>query len=145
MFKKSFVYEKMEQAMQELKTSVRRFRDLDDQIRPINKQLYDLREKRKIAELEVVDYLKSPTFAQHTVMQLEDGSRIKIQRPQTWSKGWSLSKKDLSSYLVNYFASARNPNAEECFKYIVQQEKSISVSNEFKLTRFIQDENIENE
>lgn len=131
--------------MQELKTAVRRFRDVDDQIRPLNSQLYDLREKRKIAEMEVADYLKSPQFAQHTVMELEDGSRIKIQRPEAWSKGWSLSKKDLAIHITNYFASASKPNGEDLFKYIVQEEKKHSIANEFKLTRFIPDENIENE
>jgi hypothetical protein len=145
MFERSFGPHKMEQTVQELKTSVRRYRDLDDQIRPINKQLYELREKRKIAEMEIADYLKSPLFAQHSVMELEDGSRIKIQRPQTWSKGWSLSKKDLSVHIASYFMSTRNPNADDCYKYIVQQEKAGSVGNEFKLTRFIRDENIENE
>jgi hypothetical protein len=135
----------MEQAKQELKTSVRRFRDLDDEIRVINKRVFDLREKRKIAEMEIADYLKSSHFSQHNVMELEDGSRIKIQRPQTWSKGWSLSKKDLASYVANYFATTRSPTADDCFKYIVQEEKSRSIANEFKLTRFIRDENIENE
>ncbi len=131
--------------MQEIKMSVRRYRDLDNQIRPLNKTLYDLREKRKIAEMEVADYLKSPLFAQHTVMELEDGSRIKIQRPQTWSKGWNLPKKDLAVHIANYFASTQNPNADDCFKYVVEEEKKNSVSNEFKLTRFIPDENIDNE
>ena len=135
----------MEQTKQELKASVRRFRDVDDEIRGINRRVFELREKRKIAEMEIADYLKSPHFAQHTVMELEDGSRIKIQRPQTWSKPWSLSKKDLAAHIANYFASATRPNAEECLKHIVQEEKNRSVSSEFKLTRFIRDENIENE
>lgn len=135
----------MEQAKQELKTSVRRFRDLDDEIRIINKRVFELREKRKIAEMEIADYLRSPMFIQHTVMELEDGSRIKIQRPQAWSKGWSLSKKDLATHVANYFANTHAPNAEECLKYIVNQEKQNSIANEFKLTRFVRDENIENE
>lgn len=135
----------MEQAKQELKTSVRRFRDLDDEIRTVNKRVFELREKRKITEMEIADYLRSPMFAQHTVMELEDGSRIKIQRPQTWSKNWSLSKKELALHIANYFANTRVPNADDCFKYIVQEEKNNSISNEFKLTRFVRDENLENE
>ena len=145
MFTNTFVYKKMEQAKQELKTSVRRFRDLDNEVQLMNKRVFELREKRKIAELEIVDHLRSPLFTQHTVMELEDGSQIKIQRPQTWSKGWSLSKKDLMAHIMNYFASAPRPNAEECVRYIVQEEKSQSISNEFKLTRFIRDENVETE
>jgi hypothetical protein len=135
----------MEQAKQELKRSVRRFRDLDDEVQSINKRVFELREQRKLAELEVVEYLRSPMFAQHSIMELEDGSRIKIQRPQTWSKGWSLSKKDLLMHMTNYFASTPSPTAEDCCKYIFQEEKAQSVSNDFKLTRFVRDENIENE
>ena len=145
MFKETLSIKKMEQAKQELKNTVRRFRDLDDEVRIVNKRVFELREKRKIAEMEIADYLKSPYFAQHTAMELEDGSRIKIQRPQTWSKGWGLSKKDLAVHIANYFANTRSPNADDCFKFIVQQEKEHSVSNEFKLTRFVRDENIENE
>lgn len=97
--------------MEELKTCVRRYRDLDNQIREINKNVGTLRERRKIVELEIGDFLKSPQFSQHNILALEDGSRINVQRPQQWSKPWSLSKKSLGEHLVNYFAMSRNPSA----------------------------------
>ena len=135
----------MEQAKEELKSSVKIYRDLDDQIRELNKRATPLRERRKIAEMEIADYLKAPQFSQHNLITLEDGSKIKIQRPQQWSKTWSVSKGNLEEYLKSYFANSANPNYKECFTFIVKKQKEDSVSNEFKLTRFISDENVDNE
>ena len=135
----------MEKLVEELKTSVRRYRDLDNQIREINKNVFNLREKRKIAEMEISDYLKCPEFQQHNVLALEDGSKINIQRPTQWSKPWTMSKKSLNEHLKNYFAVAKNPTADDCFAYILSKEKEQLVSTEFKLTRVVSDENLDNE
>jgi hypothetical protein len=135
----------MEQAKEELKVSVRRYRDIDNQIREINKTVYQLRENRKIIEMEVVDLLKTPYFAQHKILALEDGSKIKIQRPTEWTKPWSLSKKDLLHLLQSYFQGTNNPNASGCFNYILEQHQQDLTTNEFKLTRFVSDENVDNE
>lgn len=135
----------MNRDIEELKVCVRRYRDLDNQIREINKNVNTLRERRKITELEIADFLKSPQFSQHNVLALEDGSRIKVQRPEQWSKSWSLSKGDLSRALDAYFGSTNTPNSADCLKFIVNKQKQESVSNEFKLTRIIEDENVDNE
>lgn len=135
----------MDKVIEELKTSVRRYRDLDNQIRDINKNVFNLREKRKIAEMEISDYLKGPEFQQHSVLALEDGSKITIQRPQQWSKPWTMPRKTLSEHLKTYFATTQRPSADECFAYIVAREKEQLVSNEFKLTRVVSDENVDNE
>ena len=135
----------MNQDMEELKVVIRRYRDLDNQIREINKNVHELRERRKISELEIADYLKTPQFSQHNVLALEDGSRIKVQRPTQWSKTWSLSKKDLGGYLTAYFEQTNNPRASDCFHFIVNLQKEHSVSNEFKITRIVEDENVDNE
>lgn len=135
----------MEKLIEELKTCVRRYRDLDNQIRDINKNVFTLREKRKIAEMEISDYLRAPEFQQHSVLALEDGSKITIQRPQQWSKPWTMSRKTLNEHLKNYFATTQHANADECFSYIVAKEKEQMISNEFKLTRIVSDENLDNE
>lgn len=132
----------MDRDIEELKACVRRYRDIDNQIREINKNVNILRERRKITELEIADYLKIAKFSQHNILALEDGSRIKVQRPSQWSKPWSLSKKDLFEYLQEYFHSE---NKGDCFEFIVKRQKENSVSNEFKLTRIIEDENVDNE
>lgn len=145
MFIKILNGKNMDHTLEELKTCVRRYRDLDNQIREINKNVSNLRERRKIAEMEISDYLQTPQFVQHSTLALEDGSAINIQRPQQWSKPWTMSKKNLNEYLKNYFALTTNPNASECFAYILSKEKDQLISNEFKLTRVIKDENLDNE
>ena len=137
----------MDTAKAELKDRLRVYRSLDDQIRDINKLVYDLREKRKIVELEMADILKTPELSQVGELRLEnDNSYIRIQRPGTYSKPWSLSKKDLQNYIEHYFENAGpNPNRRECFEFIVRQQKLNAVESDFKFVRTIPNENMENE
>jgi len=131
--------------LEELKAGVREYRELDNQIREINKNVYNLRERRKIVEMQIADLLKTQQFQQHKLLALEDGSKIKIQRPTEWYKPWSLSKYDLTNFLDIYFHGTNNPNYVDCLAFIVERKKQELVSNEFKLTRIVPDENVENE
>jgi len=125
--------------MEELRRSMRNFRQLDDAIRELNKQANNLREQRKIVELELGDILKDPQFQAYSMLKVEDdGSTIKVQRPNTWYKPWSLSKRDLQNYIDHYFENAgQNANREDCFKFILEQQKLSSVADEFKLVRIV--------
>lgn len=146
MFNKIFeiTYKKME-AVEDIRRVMRNYRQLDDAIRELNKQVNVLREERKIKELELGDILKDPKFQSYTALKVEDdGSTLKIQRPNTWYKPWSLSKKDLQNYIDHYFEnSGQNANRQDCFDFIVDQQKQQSLSNEFKLTRFVVNDNNE--
>lgn len=137
----------MEDIKNELKQSLKKYRDIDDQLRQLNKLVYDLREKRKISEYEITDILKDHQFSQVNMLRLEnDNSTIKIQRPGTYSKPWSLSAQDLKNYLDHYFENAgRNANKQDCFDFIVTHKKQDSIVHDFKLTRIIPNENLENE
>jgi len=137
----------MEQLKNELKSCLNQYRSLDDQLRQLNKLTHDLREKRKIVELEMSDILKTPEMSQVGVLKLEnDNSSIKIQRPGTYYKSWSLSKKDLQNYLDHYFENAgQRANRKDCFDFIVQQQKQNSVESDFKFTRNVPNENIDSE
>lgn len=137
----------MEDIRNELKQSLKHYREIDDQLRQLNKLVYDLREKRKISEFEIADILKDPQLSQINMLKLEnDNSTIKIQRPGTYTKPWSLSVQDLRNYLDHYFENAgAQANKQDCFDFIVKQKKQDSIVHEFKLTRIIPNENIENE
>ncbi len=137
----------MEQLKNELKSCLNQYRSLDDQLRQLNKLTHDLREKRKIVELEMSDILKTPEMSQVGVLKLEnDNSSIKIQRPGTYYKPWSLSKKDLQNYIDHYFENAgQRANRKDCFDFIVQQQKQNSVESDFKFTRNVPNENIDSE
>jgi hypothetical protein len=120
----------------ELVRCVRKFRALDDQAKELNAKVYKIREDRKIVEMEMSDILKSSQYA--TINKLEindDGSVIRIKRPDMWSKPWSLSTKDLKTHLEDFWKSGKPKTAEECFKYIVDRRKNELVSTDFSFTR----------
>jgi len=125
--------------MEDLRRSMRNYRQLDDSLRELNKQVTTLREQRKIVELELGDILKNPQFQAYNMLKVEDdGSTIKVQRPNTWYKPWSLSKRDLQNYIDHYFENAGpTANREDCFRFIVDQQKRDSVATDFKLTRSV--------
>lgn len=137
----------MSNIQEELKNCIRRYRNYDDQIRVINKTVNSLRESRKLVELEIGDIIKTPQLSHVNVLKIEDdNSTIKIQRPGSYLKPWSLSKRDLQNYLDHYFQNAgNNANPKDCFKFIVDQQKEDAVSDEFKLIRLVPNENIDNE
>jgi hypothetical protein len=138
----------MEAAKAELKERLKVYRNLDDQLREVNKVVYDLREKRKMVEFEMADILKSPALSQVGELRLEnDNSYVRVQRPGTYSKGWSVSKRDLQNYIDHYFENAGpTANRQDCFAFIVRQQKAASLdTTDFKFTRNIPSENVESE
>lgn len=137
----------METAKAELKNCLKQYRDIDNQVRELNKSVHELREQRKIVEFEMADILKTPHLSQVGVLRLEDdNSVIKIQRPGTYSKPWSLSKRDLQNYIEHYFQNANErANAKDCIEFIVQQQRRDAVETDFKFVRNILNENMDNE
>jgi hypothetical protein len=126
----------MSSAKNELVGCVRKYRSLDDRLKELNKEVYKLREDRKIIELEMTDLLKISQFA--TINKLEindDKSVIKIQRPDMWSKPWSLSSKDLKTYLEDYFRTPGIHTAEGAHAYVVDKRKSELISSDFGFSR----------
>ena len=131
----------MEEAIRDLKRCVKQYREVDDQLRQINQEVYQKREERKIVELELADLMKVDHFREFKKMKIEeDGSVITIQRPHEWSKPWSLSKKDLKDLLERYFNSTNFPNAEKCLEFILEAQKSKLVSTEYSFTRVVPEE-----
>lgn len=131
----------MDDTIHELKRCIKDFRDVDDEIRGMNKILYQKRDTRKCLEAEMSDIIKLPMFDSYKTLKIEDdGSTIRIQRPEMYSKSWTLSKKDLQSLLEEYFESRREKNAKDCFDYICADRKVKLVAKEFSFTRVVPDE-----
>ena len=121
----------------ELTKCVRKYRSLDDMLKELNAKTYELREQRKVLELEMSDILKSTQYA--TINKLEikdDGTVIKIQRPDMWSKPWSLSARELKSLLESYWGTPGVHSAEGCYNYIVDKRKGDLVARDFSFTRY---------
>jgi len=135
---------KMQGTLVELKAHIRNYREIDDELRDLNKQVYEKRDARKIVELDIAEILKRPEFSEFKKVKVEeDGSTISIKRPSEWTKPWSLSQKDLKELTNQYFASATQINADGLFKWIVENRKREMVSEEFSFTRTVPGDNDE--
>jgi hypothetical protein len=129
-------------AISDLKRCVKQYRDVDNELRFLNREVYSKRETRKIVEMEMADLVKLPQFASVDRLKIDDdGSYIRIQKPETYSKAWNLSKKDLDSLLKSYFTSSSNPTADECSKFIVEQRKRSLIGKEYEFERIVSENN----
>jgi len=118
-----------------LKSHLLSYRDTDAKIQSLNSEIHALRNQRKVLEIKMSEILCDQEFHAFNEIRLsDDGSVVKIQRPNQWSKAWTLSKKDLQTHLKEYFESTRTPNAEECFSMIVEKKTKSLVSTEFAFT-----------
>jgi phage pi2 protein 07 len=127
--------------MQDLKRSLLEYREIDNEIRDLNKELFQKREIRKNVETSITKILTQPAFQEYKKIQLEDdGSLFRIQRPNDWQKPWTLSQKELKTLLDTYFKGGLPKNAEECHKYICEQRKEALISTEFGFTRVLPNE-----
>ena len=124
--------------MNDLKNCIKQYREIDDEIRQLNKQVYQKRDDRKVVELEIADIIRDPQFNAIKKVKLEeDGSTITIKRPNEWTKPWSLSQKDLKDLTTRYFSTATNPNAKSLVDYIIEMKKQTLVATEFSFARTI--------
>lgn len=128
------------EAINDLKRCVKQYRDVDNELRVLNKTVYEKRETRKMVEMEMCDLIKLPQFGSIDKLKIDDdGSCIKIQRPHTYAKAWSLSKKELENLINSYFQSTPRPTAEECIAYVVTERKMALVGKEFEFSRVVQE------
>lgn len=122
-----------------LKSHIQSYRDIDSKLQELNTEVHRLRKDKNEVESSMASLLQNPEFESINMLQLkEDGSTIQIQRPNTWSKAWTLSKKDLHKYMREYFEKNSRPTPDDCYQYIVQEKAKTLVSNEFSFARIIQ-------
>jgi hypothetical protein len=131
----------MEEAIRDLKRCVQQYRKVDDELRVLNHEVYNKRESRKIVEMELADLMKVEQFVNFRKLKIEeDGSIITIQRPQEWTKPWSLSKKDLKDSLERYFNSTVQPSPDKAFEFITEAQKTKLTSLDFNFSRVVPEE-----
>ena len=122
-----------------LKSHLQSYRKLDEELKELNAKSLEVRRERKQIESEMSIILQKPEFQQYDKLEIkEDGSLIRIQRPGTWTKGWSMSKHELMDALNLYFKVDKDANAEDCYDFLVEHQKPKMVSNEFAFERTIQ-------
>ena len=124
--------------MNDLKSCIKQYRQIDDEIRDLNKQVYEKRDARKTVEQEIADIIRDPQFNSIKKIKLEeDGSTISFKRPNEWVKPWSLSQKELKELSTQYFTVSSSFNAESLVKFIVDTRKQSLVATDFSFTRTV--------
>jgi hypothetical protein len=124
--------------MNDLKNCIKHYREIDDEIRDLNKQVYEKRDARKTVEQEIAVIIRDPQFNAIKKIKLEeDGSTISFKRPNEWVKPWSLSQKELKELATQYFTVAGEFNAESLVKFIIDTRKQSLVATEFSFTRTV--------
>jgi len=112
---------------------VRKFRTLDDELKVVNSRVQKLREDKKFVESEMSDILRRTAFQGINKLEIQDdGSFIKVQRPETWNKPWSLSQKELKDLIGGYSGPL-----DGLFKWIVDRKKTDMVAKEFAFRRIV--------
>jgi hypothetical protein len=124
--------------MNDLKSCIKQYREIDDEIRYLNKQVYEKRDERKHVEQEIAVIIRDPQFNAIKKIKLEeDGSTISFKRPNEWVKPWSLSQKELKELATQYFGVANEFNAESLVKFIIDTRKQSLVATDFSFTRTV--------
>jgi hypothetical protein len=125
-------------SVEQLKACVQRYRDVDNKLRMINAEVQELRRQRSIAETSVIELIKTPAFSDFKKLEIsDDGSTIRIQRPNEWNKPWSLSKGLLKQMLEEYYKTTKSPSANECYEFICETMKPMLVSDSFNIERIV--------
>jgi hypothetical protein len=84
------------------------------------------------------DILKRPSFAHLHKLELpDDKSEIRIGRPEQWSRGWTLSAKELTGLVQSYFALPGPKTADTCLEYILKKRREDLISKDFSFTRIV--------
>lgn len=119
---------------------VRQYRDLDNEVRALNTEVYKKREARKIVEIEMADLVKLPAFSTLDKLRVsDDGTIINIEKPGS-TKAWSLSKKDLKEHLQTYTTRMNGHlNVDELYDWILREQSKKLVTTEYSFTRIIKE------
>jgi hypothetical protein len=121
-----------------LRAEVLQYKDVDDQIRTLNRQIYQLRDQRDAVKDRIIHIIEQPGFQRINELAIsQDGSKIRIRRPRSWSSAWSLSKSRLQALLTEYFATPGLKSADQCYDYIHFNIGASLVQEKFAIERTV--------
>ena len=87
--------------MDSLKSLLTRYVDVGKRLNDANQHISELRDHRRTMELDLAAlYASSPEQLPETIELKSSEMMFKVKKPNEWKKGWSLSKKELKTYLA---------------------------------------------
>jgi len=118
--------------MENLKPILSAYADVARRLNEVNARANEIRDERRTIELDLAAlYATSREALPDKINLASSGMTFAVKRPTQWKKGWSLSKKELKSYLEELLPQ----QAEAVMAEIVrrQEEKMVETDYGFEL------------
>jgi hypothetical protein len=114
--------------MDSLKSILSKYVDIGKRINQANEHLSELRDHRRSAELDLAAlYAESREPLPDTIELKSSEMMFKVKKPNEWKKGWTLSKKELKTYLAEILPG----RGEEIMKEIEKRHEPKLVETDY--------------
>jgi hypothetical protein len=103
--------------MDQLKPILTRYADVTKKLNEVNTIANNLRDQRRTVELDLTALYDTVSDPLPDKIELKtSGLVFNVKRPNQWKKGWTMSKKELKSYLDEFVPKDSERIMEEIVK-----------------------------
>lgn len=116
--------------METLKPILSRYLDISKQLNEVNAQAKELRENRQEVEMDLAAAYNESRIKEPLPDKIDlhkSKMMFLVKKPGEWKKGWTLSKKQLESYLKEILPE----HGEDVFKEIVRRHEPTLVVDDY--------------
>lgn len=116
--------------MDTLKPILSRYLDISKQLNEVNAQAKELRENRQEVEMDLAAAYNESRIKEPLPDKIDlhkSKMMFLVKKPGEWKKGWTLSKKQLESYLKEILPE----HGEDVFKEIVRRHEPTLVVDDY--------------
>lgn len=116
--------------MDTLKPILTRYLDITKRLTEINAQAKDLRENRQEVEMDLAAAYNESRIKEPLPDKIDlhkSKMQFLVKKPGEWKKGWTLSKKQLETYLKEILPE----HGEDVFKEIVRRHEPTLVVDDY--------------
>jgi hypothetical protein len=115
--------------MDSLKPVLPRYISVSKKLNELNAEAARLRDEKKSLELDLAAVYGTTNEELPNKIELTSSQMIfQVKRPNEWKKGWTLSKKQLTEYLVEILGEQRG---KDVLEGIVQRHEPKLVADDF--------------
>ena len=116
--------------METLKPILSRYLDISKQLTDVNAQAKELREHRQEVEMDLAAAYNEARIKEPLPDKIDlhkSKMMFMVKKPGEWKKGWTLSKKQLESYLKEILPE----HGEDVFREIVRRHEPTLVVDDY--------------
>lgn len=116
--------------METLKPILSRYLDISKQLTEVNAQAKELREHRQEVEMDLAAAYNEARIKEPLPDKIDlhkSKMMFMVKKPGEWKKGWTLSKKQLESYLKEILPE----HGEDVFREIVRRHEPTLVVDDY--------------